>query len=78
MLALLAARFRDVDLADDGVQDALVQAVETWAPSGIPSNPAGWLYTVAHNRIIDRLRRDATAAPPPAGCGPRADGRSER
>jgi RNA polymerase sigma-70 factor, ECF subfamily len=61
VLALLAARFNDVDLADDGVQDALVQAVETWAANGIPSNPAGWLYTVAHNRIIDRLRRDATA-----------------
>jgi RNA polymerase sigma-70 factor (ECF subfamily) len=61
VLALLAARFGDVDLADDGVQDALVQAVETWAAQGIPSNPAGWLYTVAHNRIIDRLRRDATA-----------------
>jgi len=61
VLALLAARFHDVDLADDAVQDALVQAVETWATSGIPSNPAGWLYRVAHNRIIDRLRRDAVA-----------------
>jgi RNA polymerase sigma-70 factor (ECF subfamily) len=61
VLALLAARFNDVDLADDAVQDALVQAVETWATTGIPSNPAGWLYTVAHNRIIDRLRRDAVA-----------------
>jgi RNA polymerase sigma-70 factor (ECF subfamily) len=60
VLALLAARF-DVDLADDAVQDALVQALETWSDSGIPNNPAGWLYTVAHNRIIDRLRRDATA-----------------
>lgn len=61
MLALLAARFGDVDLADDCVQEALIQAVETWADKGIPSNPPGWLYTVAHNRIIDHLRRDATA-----------------
>ncbi|MCU1418660.1 MAG: sigE 2 [Schumannella sp.] len=62
MLALLAARFSSVDLADDCVQDALIHAVETWPTAGIPANPAGWLYTVAHNRIIDRLRRDATAA----------------
>jgi RNA polymerase sigma-70 factor (ECF subfamily) len=62
VLALLAARFGNVDLADDCVQDALVQAVETWGTAGVPSNPAGWLYTVAHNRIIDRLRREAVAA----------------
>lgn len=61
VLALLAARFGDVDLADDCVQDALVQAVETWAAKGIPDNPPGWLYTVARNRIVDRLRRDAVA-----------------
>ncbi len=61
MLALLAARFNDVDLADDAVQDAYVQAVETWQADGIPNNPAGWLYTVAHNRAIDRLRRAASA-----------------
>lgn len=61
VLALLATRFSDVDLADDCVQDALVQAVETWPARGIPSNPAGWLYSVAHNRGIDRLRRAASA-----------------
>jgi len=61
VLALLAARFNDVDLADDAVQDAFLQAVETWQADGIPNNPAGWLYTVAHNRMIDRLRRAASA-----------------
>jgi RNA polymerase sigma-70 factor (ECF subfamily) len=61
VLALLATRFGDVDLADDCVQDALVRAVETWPARGIPSNPAGWLYSVAHNRAIDRLRRAASA-----------------
>jgi len=61
VLALLAARFNDVDLADDAVQDAFVQAIETWQGDGIPNNPAGWLYTVAHNRVIDRLRRAASA-----------------
>jgi RNA polymerase sigma-70 factor (ECF subfamily) len=61
VLALLATRFGDVDLADDCVQDALVQAVESWPADGIPDNPAGWLYRVAYNRAIDRLRRTASA-----------------
>jgi RNA polymerase sigma-70 factor (ECF subfamily) len=62
VLALLAARFGDVDLADESVQDALVQALETWATDGVPDNPPAWLYRVAHNRAIDRLRRAAAAA----------------
>jgi RNA polymerase sigma-70 factor (ECF subfamily) len=62
VIALLAARFGDLDLADESVQDALVQALETWQADGIPENPAGWLYRVAHNRAIDRLRRTASAA----------------
>ncbi|MGZ0712352.1 RNA polymerase sigma factor (plasmid) [Coraliomargarita sp. W4R53] len=61
VIALLAARFGDLDLADESVQDSLVRALETWPVSGIPTNPAGWLYTVAHNRAIDRLRRTAAA-----------------
>jgi len=59
VLALLAGRFGDLDLADECVQDALVQAVETWATDGVPENPAAWLFTVAKNRAIDRLRRAA-------------------
>ncbi len=58
MLALLARRFKSIDLADEAVQDALVQAVESWQ-AGIPDNPAAWLYTVARNTAIDRLRREA-------------------
>ena len=61
MLALLARRYRDLDLADEAVQDALLTAVESWS-AGIPSNPAGWLYTVARNNAIDRLRRRASEA----------------
>jgi RNA polymerase sigma-70 factor, ECF subfamily len=61
ILALLAARFGDVDAADDAVQEALVQAVETWQQQGVPDNPPAWLYTVARNRVIDRLRREAAA-----------------
>lgn len=60
VLALLARRFGDLDLADEAVQDALVTAVESWR-GGIPENPAAWLYTVARNAGIDRLRRAASA-----------------
>lgn len=56
VLALLAHRFGDLDLADESVQDALLAAA-SW--EAVPANPAGWLYTVAHNRAVDRLRRAA-------------------
>ncbi len=61
VLALLANRFRDLDLADESVQDALVEAVEAWGRNGIPENPPAWLHTVAKNKAIDRLRRAASA-----------------
>ncbi|MGV9710617.1 RNA polymerase sigma factor [Gordonia sp. NPDC003424] len=61
VLALLAARFDDVDLADDCVQDALLQAMETWRTKGIPDNPAAWLFTVSRNRMVDQLRRSASS-----------------
>ncbi len=61
MLALLARRFRNLDLADEAVQDALATAARRWPVDGIPINPPAWLFTVARNRAIDRLRRDTTA-----------------
>lgn len=61
VLALLARQFRDLDLADEAVQDALASAAATWPARGVPGNPAGWLLTVARNRAIDRLRREASA-----------------
>jgi RNA polymerase sigma-70 factor (ECF subfamily) len=61
VLALLARRFGDLDLADEAVQDALVSAIADWPARGIPDNPAAWLYTVARNGAIDRLRRAASA-----------------
>ena len=61
MLALLARRFGDLDLADEAVQDALLSAVADWPAKGIPDNPAAWLYTVARNGAVDRLRRVASA-----------------
>ena len=61
VLALLARRFGDLDLADEAVQDALVTAVRVWNESGVPDNPPAWLYAVARNAGIDRLRREKSA-----------------
>jgi RNA polymerase sigma-70 factor (ECF subfamily) len=51
---------RDLDLAEECVQDAYAQALRTWADRGIPRKPGAWLTTAARNRALDRLRRDAT------------------
>lgn len=61
VLALLATRLGDVDLADESVQDALVEAWTTWPTRGVPDNPAGWLMTVARHKAIDRIRRRTAA-----------------
>ncbi len=49
---------RDVGLAEDFAQDALVAALEQWPERGIPDNPGAWLMTIAKHRAIDRLRRN--------------------
>lgn len=49
----------DFDLAEEIVQDALLVALERWPTSGVPNNPGAWLLTVARNRALDQLRRDA-------------------
>ena len=51
---------RDVGLAEDLAQDALVIALEQWPESGIPNNPGAWLMATAKHRAIDRLRRIKT------------------
>jgi RNA polymerase sigma factor (sigma-70 family) len=48
---------RDVDLAEDLAQEALVSALEHWPETGIPDNPGAWLMATAKNRAIDQLRR---------------------
>lgn len=53
---------RDLDLAEECVQDAYAQALRVWPERGIPSRPAAWLTTAARNRALDRFRRDATLA----------------
>ena len=57
LIAGLARMLRDVGLAEELAQDALVAALEQWPQSGVPDNPGAWLMTTARNRAIDRLRR---------------------
>ena len=57
LIAGLARMLRDVGLAEELAQDALVIALERWPESGIPDNPGAWLMATAKNRAIDRLRR---------------------
>jgi RNA polymerase sigma factor (sigma-70 family) len=57
LIAGLTRIVRDVGVAEDLAQDALVAALERWPESGVPENPGAWLMTTAKNRAIDRLRR---------------------
>src|SRR5438105_3955477 len=57
LIAGLARMVRDVGLAEELAQDALVTALEKWPESGVPDNPAAWLMATAKNRALDRLRR---------------------
>ena len=56
----LARIVRDVGLAEDLAQDALVIALERWPQMGIPDNPGAWLMATAKHRAIDRVRRNVT------------------
>jgi RNA polymerase sigma factor (sigma-70 family) len=57
LIAGLARLTRDVGVAEELAQDALVTALEQWPGTGIPDNPGAWLMATARNRAIDRLRR---------------------
>src|SRR3989440_12722799 len=57
LIAGLARMVRDVGLAEELAQDALVAALERWPTTGIPDNPGAWLMATAKHRAIDRLRR---------------------
>lgn len=59
VVASLARRFGDLDIAEDSAAEAFVAAVERWPRDGIPPNPGGWLTTVATRKAIDRLRRES-------------------
>jgi RNA polymerase sigma factor (sigma-70 family) len=57
LLAGLVRMVRDVDLAEDLAQDALLAALQQWPASGVPRNPGAWLMSVAKRRAVDHLRR---------------------
>jgi len=59
VLAALISQLGDFELAEDALQDALVNALERWQMDGVPRNPGAWLLTVAKRRAIDRLRHSA-------------------
>ncbi len=56
VLAALISLLGDFELAEDALQDALVNALERWQVDGVPRNPGAWLVTVAKRRAIDRIR----------------------
>jgi predicted RNA polymerase sigma factor len=58
IIAGLAGLVRDVGLAEELAQDALVAALEQWPAEGIPANPGAWLMLTGRHRAIDRIRRD--------------------
>src|SRR5262249_44771963 len=58
LIAGLARLVRDVGLAEDLAQDALVAALQQWPESGVPDNPGAWLMATAKHRAIDLLRRN--------------------
>ncbi len=60
VLAATVRVTRDLDLAEECVQDAYAQALATWGDRGIPDNRGGWLTTVSRRKALDLLRRDAT------------------
>ena len=60
VVASLAGRFGDLDLAEEMAQEAFVEAVRRWPTEGVPPNPGGWLTVVARNKALDRLRREST------------------
>ena len=57
LVGALTRMTRDVDLAEDLAQDALVAALEQWPTTGVPENPSAWLMTIAKRRGIDHFRR---------------------
>src|SRR5277367_3467336 len=61
IIAGLTRMVRDVGIAEDLAQEALVAALEQWPQSGVPDNPGAWLTATAKRRAIDLFRRNAVA-----------------
>ena len=62
VVASLSRQLRDIDLAEEAIQDAFTEAMRAWPDAGVPDNPGGWIATVSRRRAIDRIRREKTYA----------------
>jgi RNA polymerase sigma-70 factor (ECF subfamily) len=62
LLAALARRFGDLDLAEEVASEAIEAALVRWPVDGVPPNPGAWLMTTARRKAVDRLRRDQVYA----------------
>ena len=62
ILATLIRLLGDIDVAEEGLQEAFATALEQWPSAGTPMNPAGWLVSTGRHKAIDRLRRRARLA----------------
>src|SRR5690606_20033854 len=62
VIAGIARMVRDVGLAEELAQDALVTALEKWPETGVPDNPGAWLMATAKHRAIDAMRRTKLVA----------------
>ena len=58
VVAALARRFGDLDIAEEAAAGAFATAVERWPADGVPPNPGAWLTTTATRKAIDRIRRE--------------------
>ena len=58
MVAALARRFGDLDIAEESAAEAFTTAVVRWQADGVPPNPGAWLTTTANRKAIDRIRRE--------------------
>ena len=59
-VSVLVRVFGDIDMAEEGVQEAFAVAVRRWPVDGLPPSPAGWIITTARRRVLDRLRRETS------------------
>ncbi len=77
LIAALARMTRDVGLAEDLAQDALVAALEQWPKSGVPDQPGAWLMAVAKRRAVDLFRRNERLARKQEELGRELEARQE-
>jgi RNA polymerase sigma factor (sigma-70 family) len=77
LVAGLTRLVRDVGVAEDAAQEALLAALEQWPASGIPSNPGAWLRTTGKRRAIDHVRRDRARDRSLEALGRRREAREE-